>query len=714
MSDDDRVAIYTYNTNSNPSLYDPFDGSGGEVLLTSIPSGQDHDGFIELGGNYTCPLHNEDEPGRAILSHLITLIDDTGGINIPLWETVNSAIDLAYNFGRGVPAIFVMTASADSDAPVGEGPRGPWAAKNDFNGNDGNPLDDWTIIRSYDVCNSPFNVYTFGLGISGGQSGTLGNQLNETALSSNATFDYFTDVNDLSVLYTDAVAHLLAVKEARSSRLSVTYFEDDFETDLSKWDASVTQWYIRNNEGYGPSDGAKSDKNNFGNLNSDNIDLSSALSATLKFWYKLDTSLSTDFELWFFNCTDWNLISSLGGGFQGIWLESTTVVDLAEYGNTNFRIRVTSTLGNNEFVWVDDFILSGDKDTGPASQPGPGKTEISLWGAGDRNLTTESFDLLGSTSATLSFYQKYDIKSALNGVVIQIGLPNSTGWEYKYLFPKQPYTSNFNLGYTRLDDFGNDMRWCFNGVSGYGLYTWDYIEVDLTNYTGQSDLRIRFLYMWSTWGDGGYYFIDDVKVKVTRNDTAAVTSSSADQWMYSNDDAHSGDYSWWIRNPSTGYLGAGLDNSLYTRPIDLTGARNATFSAYFKFNINASASRPPDGFRVEISSDNGVTWKAINLGVRTSWGVSGSEADADDGIPGDGKSYTGLDPDNDYWVSADTLTRLNVDISGWAGSVIQMRFRAVSASDANPDFVNHYEDGTVGFGGIYIDDIIISGFSLLG
>jgi len=718
MSGDDRVAIYTFNTNANPSPYDPFDGGGGPVLLTELPSGQDHDGFIELDGNYTCPIHNRDESGRAILWHLISLIDDTGGIAAPLWETVNSAIDLAYDYGRGVPAVLTLTASADSAAPVGEGPQGPWNPSpphNDFTGDDGNTADDWTVVRDYDVCNSRIRVYTIGLDIAGGKTGLLGNALNETALSSNGTYIFTRAPAKLHLLFIDALEHLTAVSQARSARIAATFFEDNFETDLSKWTPSGG-WGRTTLRAANSTASAFIEKTKIGSIVSANIDLSEALSATLNFEYFLDDTEMGDFILYFSadGGSTWDTIARYGATPHDSWRTHKLTINLTKYGVTNFKIRFYGDVDNQEGIWVDNVRLSGDKDTGPASQPGPGKTEISLWGAGDRNLTTESFDLLGVTSATFSFYQKYDIKSALNGVVVQVGTQNSTGWKYQYLYPKQPYTSNFNLGFTRKDDFGNDMRWCFNGVSGYGLYTWDYIEVDLTNYTGKSDLRLRILYLWSTWGDGGNYFIDDVKLRVTRNDTTAITSNSADKWALTNTDAHSGNYSWWLRDPATGHLGAGLDNSLYTRPIDLTGARNATLSAYFKFNINASAGRPPDGFRVEISSDNGVSWKAINLGVRAAWGVSGNESDADDGVPGDGKSYTGLDPDGDRWIAAKTLSRLNVDISGWAGSVIQLRFRVVTASDSNPDFENHYEWSGAGFGGFYIDDVIISGFSLLG
>ena len=110
-----------------------------------------------------------------------------------------------------------------------------------------------------------------------------------------------------------------------------------------------------------------------------------------------------------------------------------------------------------------------------------------------------------------------------------------------------------------------------------------------------------------------------------------------------------------------------------------------------------------------------MTWTAINLGVRAAWGVSGNESDIQDG-QFDGKSYTGLDPNGDRWVKADTLTRLNCDISGWTGKVILIRFRLVTASDDNPYFGDKhcewYGPGAA-FGGFYVDDITVTGYSLL-
>jgi hypothetical protein len=190
------------------------------------------------------------------------------------------------------------------------------------------------------------------------------------------------------------------------------------------------------------------------------------------------------------------------------------------------------------------------------------------------------------------------------------------------------------------------------------------------------------------------------------------TYLSADQWEYKTADAvsgpaHSGDKMWWCHNTSVGSttdaFRKGIDNSLYSRPIDLTNARNATFEAYFKFNINYSAGRPPDCLRVEVSNDNGLTWRTLTLGVRAAWNVSGTEA-----AGADGKSYTGLDEGNN-WVSSNTLSRLTTDLTGWAGSVIKLRIRVISATDhAN------YQSSSTNVFGIYVDDVCVYGTSIEG
>jgi flagellin-like protein len=339
-------------------------------------------------------------------------------------------------------------------------------------------------------------------------------------------------------------------------------------------------------------------------------------------------------------------------------------------------------------------------------------------------METNSFSLENISSAKLSFYHKYDIKLEHNGALIRIGTFNQTSgaWEFKYVMPLQVYNSNLDFNQTEYDDFNHEMRWCWNGVSGSGTFDWEYSEFDLSQFIGEPMVKINFTFI--IYGpriavNGSYgWWVDDIVIKVTRNNADPITADADDQWELTSTDAHSGSYSWWNHNATTKMFSGGIDNSLYTRPIDLTNANDATLSAYFKFNINLTSGQPPDGFRTEISADNGLTWSQLNIGLRTAWGVSGNESDIEDGQT-DGKSYTGLDvygddTDQDYWVEANTLTRLKCNLTSWRGSVIMLRFRVVTASDDNPYFGgNHLESSTVGFGGLYIDDVIIIGSSLL-
>ncbi len=339
-------------------------------------------------------------------------------------------------------------------------------------------------------------------------------------------------------------------------------------------------------------------------------------------------------------------------------------------------------------------------------------------------METNPFNLENVTSARLSFYHKYDIELGYNGALVRIGTYNQSNstWKFKYAMPLQVYSSNLDFNNTEKDDFNQEMRWCWNGISASGKFDWEFAEFDLLQFIGEPMVKVNFtfyIYGPRPVSNASYgWWVDDVVVKVSRGNLIPLSPDSADQWELTTNDSHSGSYSWWNHNATSNSFAGGLDNSLYSRPLDLTNANDATLSAYFKFNINKTNGRPPDGFRVEISDDNGLTWYQLNLGFRAAWGVAGDESDAEDGKT-DGKSYTGLDvygedSDNDYWVESNTLTRLNCNLTGWRGSVIMLRFRVITASDDNPYFGGtHIEDNGVGFGGFYIDDVIIYGNSLL-
>ena len=402
---------------------------------------------------------------------------------------------------------------------------------------------------------------------------------------------------------------------------------------------------------------------------------------------------------------------------------------------SGFRVRfraVTSTTDSRyDAYYLDDFkVFTGT--FGPGSI---GRQDLNIWDDDvgekrNKSLETNVIDLTNSDQAELSFFHKYNLKRGANGGVLMIGVSSSpTGpFEFEYIQPDQPYTGNtlITAWEDLLDDKGNPIRWCWNGLSGGGTLDWDYVTVNLSKYSGDY-IKIRFQYLYLFGGTGFGWFIDDLKLTITSMTEGDAKFETTDNWFLideedaknydigGNSHAWSGSHSWYYGDPiyNGGDFKDGIDSSIYTRQIDLTNARTAFFTGYFKFNLDRGSGRPPDGFRIEISTDNGNSWVTLSLGVRAAWGVSGSGDDIADGVL-DKKTYTGLEAD-DYWTSSSTLTRLITDLNGFTGNVIVMRFRIVTNDQTSHDDKTHTFAGPAEeFKGFLMDDIVVYGESLEG
>jgi hypothetical protein len=105
----------------------------------------------------------------------------------------------------------------------------------------------------------------------------------------------------------------------------------------------------------------------------------------------------------------------------------------------------------------------------------------------DKRAVTEVFSLVDIEKATLSFWQKYNILQGGNGAFIQVGYKESANgeWKFKYMTPPGQYTGMLFYQYNVYDDFGNLIRWGWNGISGQGSFGWDYINLDISSYVPQ-------------------------------------------------------------------------------------------------------------------------------------------------------------------------------------------------------------------------------------
>lgn len=415
--------------------------------------------------------------------------------------------------------------------------------------------------------------------------------------------------------------------------------------------------------------------------------------------------------------------------FKGAQFDPGKLLPLTTY---YWKIKVVTTTGTTlyspEWTFTTEIEDSEQAGGDPAHE-------------GANRLDTKSFTLTGTDSARLEFYHKFNIAGTINGAFLELGvydgpvamteaqLENVNNYDWYYIQPEEPYNSNLYLGSATtinrplLGPAGSNYQlsspddptrviWCWNGKSNNGLFEWEYVSVDLIKQAdmitaSSSDtidlaaqpLKLGFTYFYFGGGIGGGWWIDDIKV-TSFSETPVTGSTDVWQWRDDGDGAPGspGGY-WWNGEPGaagarTNRLVGGIDNSLVTRPIDLTRAVQVDFDAKMAFNVNSQVGMPPDGMRIEISDDGGQTWMPINYGVRSFFGVSGGGA-----------------PANPFYVAADTLPRINADLSAWAGRVVILRFRVVTTNDGGYTG-GHNENNGLSWGGIFIDDVMISGTSI--
>ena len=405
-----------------------------------------------------------------------------------------------------------------------------------------------------------------------------------------------------------------------------------------------------------------------------------------------------------------------------------------------FYLRFLNSGEDGRRLYLDDVMVTAVVDYTPSTSSGTSVESAYLQTIETTYnytyLITPPVNIEDAKKAILTFWTKYWMTQGTNGGIIYLwGSEDGVTWTWDknhryYLMPTQSYTGNlkpkpFESGdvigqkgpvineeqngledatYTGSGTQGLPL-WCFNGRSGDGTFGWDYVEVDLTPYISQfKEIRIVFMLVQFGgitpefgWNPSMGWYLDDVKITITGD-------GQKDLWKLNdfggtgNKKAHSGKYAWVYEDTSEN-LPQGIDSSLITKQIDMSTARSAILDFYIRFNLNPAAGVPPATVRVEVSDDNGMTWRSITYGVRIGWNASGTGGIA--GTLEDGSTGYG-------WVNSGTLVRINCDLSGWAGHSIMIRFRVVTNATSTTTYDPYHSSDPHG---VFLDDVVVYGES---
>ncbi len=244
--------------------------------------------------------------------------------------------------------------------------------------------------------------------------------------------------------------------------------------------------------------------------------------------------------------------------------------------------------------WTVSGTYSGDQNWGFPDENYTGGTH-----SGDRCLTSSPTGSYGNneerilltvvdftyspSEPVLSFWQRYNLGVG-DYICVEISQDQGSTWSRLY------------------------------GVTGMKL-GWHQVRISLASYRNEEDLQVRFKLKSDSADCQDGWYIDDVKIAEGTTDPAlpvpfldgAETGSSEDlwnssSWVRSDDDAYDGDNCWYIVN-----------NDPYKGYYYLTSARNFDlFGTTSPELVYMQKADQYDRLYVQVSTNNGLTWKTLN------------------------------------------------------------------------------------------------------
>jgi hypothetical protein len=186
---------------------------------------------------------------------------------------------------------------------------------------------------------------------------------------------------------------------------NTTLLNDGFEgaTWDDNWDVIAHTWRRSTNTVHSGSASAYATSGYAGYFTCNSLDASNADFIYIDFWFRKSGIHATDFTLYYYDGTAYNLIVELDSrGADDTWLHYTEKVTSSQYFVPDFRIRFDATMGGGHYAYVDDVLIKKECSEYTAEVEFTGSSNPQSW-TQLVWLVDSSWDI-GSVNVTIQLY----------------------------------------------------------------------------------------------------------------------------------------------------------------------------------------------------------------------------------------------------------------------------------------------------------------------
>ncbi len=262
----------------------------------------------------------------------------------------------------------------------------------------------------------------------------------------------------------DSIYDTLTEENTGGGASNSTLLNDGFEAFVwdANWDNIFHNWRRDNFLAHNGSASAWASNGYEGTFTCDNLNASGASAIYVDFWFRKQRTEFTDFTLYYYDGSGYNLIDELDdNGADNTWLHYTQKVTDSRYFVSNFRIRFDATLSGGENVWVDDVRIIKEQSND--------NYQLDLgvqWTNADYNEANEMLCIYGGTMGSENIRVDVWTGSAWQNLFTDL----SSGWNNVSVSPYLT-SSTFTIRFNGNDETGDTTQDSWN-IDATLLHVW--------------------------------------------------------------------------------------------------------------------------------------------------------------------------------------------------------------------------------------------------